>query len=115
VARARHDNQTAVRELRAAAEHEERTEKHIMMPGPIAPARELLGELLLDLGEPQAALEAFLHSQRSEPNRLRSLYGAARAAELADDREQARAYYSKVLQQAPTAAQRADMAHARPF
>ena len=68
-----------------------------MTPGSIKPARELLGEMLLDLGQPAAALEEFEASQQVEPNRFQGLSGAARAAELAGDRETARLYYAGLV------------------
>jgi hypothetical protein len=97
VARAEGRNQEALALLRAAAEREDATDKHPVTPGPIAPARELLGELLLELNAPGEALAAFEASQRVEPNRFRGLFGAARAADLAGDRERARTYYAQLL------------------
>ena len=65
--------------MRAAADREDRTEEHIMMPGRVIPVREMLGELLLDLGEPGTGIDRFRSSPcRPIPNRFRSLYGAAR-------------------------------------
>ena len=61
------------------------------------PARELLGELLLDLGDPRQALTEFERSHQVEPNRFKGWYGAARAAELSGDREKARTYYANLL------------------
>jgi tetratricopeptide (TPR) repeat protein len=84
--------------MRAAAELEESTEKHPVTPGAIKPAREMLGELLLEQGQPAQALIEFQTSQKSEPNRLQGLYGAARAAELAGDQAKARSYYAKLAQ-----------------
>jgi tetratricopeptide (TPR) repeat protein len=89
----------ALAALRAAADHEDRTEKHVVTPGPILPARELLGDLLMDLGRPAEALVQYEAAITKEPNRLRGIYGAARAAELAGDREKARQHYSHLLQQ----------------
>jgi hypothetical protein len=97
IARAEGRNQEALAVLRAAAEREDATDKHPVTPGPIAPARELLGELLLELNAPGEALAAFEASQRVEPNRFRGLYGAARAAELAGDRERAQTYYAHLV------------------
>ena len=84
--------------MRAAAELEESTEKHPVTPGAIKPAREMLGELLLEQGQPATALIEFETSQQSEPNRLQGLYGAARAAELAGNEAKARAYYAKLAE-----------------
>lgn len=78
---------TALAEMRAAAELEDKTEKNAITPGPLAPARELLGEMLLELERPAAALKEFQATLTREPNRFRSLYGAAEAAKLAGDRQ----------------------------
>jgi len=66
-------------------------------PGPLAPARELLAEMLLEANEPAQALREFEASMRVEPNRFRGLYGAARAASLAGDQTKARTHYSELL------------------
>jgi hypothetical protein len=69
----------ALRVMREAADREDRTEKNAVTPGPIAPAREQLGEMLLELKQPKAALEAFEITLKKEPNRFRALAGAAAA------------------------------------
>src|SRR5205823_12774623 len=97
VARAERRNDEAVALLRAAAEREDATEKHPVTPGPLAPARELLAEMLLEANEPVKALQEFEASMRVEPNRFRGLYGAARAASLAGDQTKARPHYSQLL------------------
>jgi tetratricopeptide (TPR) repeat protein len=88
----------AVEMLRRAADREDATDKHPVTPGPLVPARELLGEMLLELDRPAEALAEFQRSQAKEPNRLRGYYGAARAAELAGKAEVARDDYSKLLE-----------------
>jgi tetratricopeptide (TPR) repeat protein len=85
-------------QMRLAAEWEDKTEKHPVTPGPIIPARELLGDMLMDAGRPKDALAAYEHSMRVEPNRFRGYAGAARAAELAGEKEKAKQYYSKLLE-----------------
>ena len=87
----------SLRLMRAAAELDDATEKHPVTPGAILPAREQLGELLLELKRPAAALQEFETSLRSTPNRFNGLYGAARAARLAADRKRARVYYGRLL------------------
>src|SRR2546425_883957 len=82
--------------LRAAADREDATEKHPVTPGPLAPARELLADMLLEVNEPVKALREFESSMRVEPNRFRGLAGAARAAELAGDRTKAQAYSTQL-------------------
>ena len=86
----------ALKFMLAAADLEDRSDKHIVTPGRIVPARELLGEMLLELKQPDAALKAFETSQKREPNRFRNLLGSARAAEMAGDRARAVSYYAKL-------------------
>jgi tetratricopeptide (TPR) repeat protein len=83
--------------MRAAADLEDHNEKHIVTPGRVIPARELLGEMLLELRQPEAALKEFETSQLREPNRFRNYLGAARAAETAGDRGKAVIYYRKLV------------------
>ena len=75
----------ALAAMRAAADHEDQTEKHAVVPGPILPARELLGDMLMELGRPAEALPQYEASIAKEPNRFRGLYGAGLAAERAGD------------------------------
>jgi hypothetical protein len=83
----------ANRLARAAADLEDSTEKHPVTPGPVLPARELLGDLLLEVGQPAEALKAFETSLSNSPNRFNGLYGAARAAELSQNQDKAVKYY----------------------
>lgn len=92
-----HDDD-ALRLVRAAADVDDATEKHPVTPGAILPAREQLGELLLELKQPLAALQEFETSLRSAPNRFNGLYGAARAARLAGDQKRAKTYYGKLME-----------------
>ena len=87
-----------------------------MTPGSILPAREQLGELLLELKQPSAALQEFETSFHSTPNRFNGVYGAARAARLAGNQKSAKAYYGKLLQLARgTASARAEIEEAKRF
>jgi tetratricopeptide (TPR) repeat protein len=86
----------AERLLRAAAELEDTTDKNPVTPGAILPAREMLGDLLLELKQPAQALKEYETVLLTAPNRFNSLYGAAHAAELAGNRQKARAYYTKL-------------------
>jgi hypothetical protein len=116
IARAEGRDEDAVRLMRAAADREDKTEEHIMMPGRVIPVREMLGELLLELDQPSLALTAFEQSQLTDPNRFRNVYGAARAAELAGDRAKARTHYARLLQQVDAnSAARNEIAQARAF
>jgi tetratricopeptide (TPR) repeat protein len=94
-AEGRHEE--SLRLMRAAAELDDATDKHPVTPGAILPAREQLGELLLELKRPLAALQEFETSLRSAPNRFNGLYGAARAARLATDQKRAKTYYAKLM------------------
>ncbi len=83
----------ALRLAAAASALEERTEDLSNTAGRVLPARELEGELLLEVGRPDEALSAFRSALDRNPNRARSLYGAARAAELSGDAAAARRFY----------------------
>jgi tetratricopeptide (TPR) repeat protein len=87
----------ALRQMRAAADHEDATDKHPVTPGVILPARELLGEMLLELKQPVLAVVEFEASLRTAPNRFNALAGAGRAAKLSGDREKAKTYYAKLM------------------
>jgi tetratricopeptide (TPR) repeat protein len=82
--------------MRQAADLESRTEKSPISPGPVRPARELLGDMLLDAGQPAAALKEYEASQQREPNRFRGYYGAAVAAAKAGDQAKARANFDRL-------------------
>jgi tetratricopeptide (TPR) repeat protein len=84
--------------LREAADAEDKTEKHPVTPGPLAPARELYGAMLLDRGMANEALNAFEATLKKEPNRLGAYVGAARAAERSGDLAKAQQYYAKVVE-----------------
>ena len=93
-ARASGDDAAASRLARAGAELEETVEKHPVTPGPLLPARELEGDLLLDLGRHADALRSYEKTLEREPNRARALTGAARAAQLAKNADAARKHYA---------------------
>jgi hypothetical protein len=82
---------------RTAATREDATEKSAVTPGPVAPARELLGDMLLELKQPAAALKEYQAVMKKEPNRFRALYGAASAAALSGDQAQSKAIYAQLL------------------
>ena len=106
----------ALKLMREAAELEDKNEKHIVTPGRILPARELLGDMLYETGQPVLALKEYEASQQREPNRFRGYYGAARAAEAAGDRDKAAMYYGKLLTLAKSAdTERPELARARAF
>jgi tetratricopeptide (TPR) repeat protein len=106
----------ALRSMRAAADLEDKTEKHPVTPGPVLPARELLGELLMEVDQPARALPEFERVLQIAPNRLNSIYGAGRAAQLCRDRKKAGQRYSELLQLCGRAsAQRLEVQNARAF
>jgi hypothetical protein len=87
----------ALATMHEAVALEDGTEKSAISPGPIKPARELLGEMLLEMGRPAEALAEFEATMHKEPNRFRGVYGAAVAAERSADPEKAKAYYTRLL------------------
>jgi len=97
LAQAEGKSEEALQLMRSAADLEDATEKHPVTPGSVVPARELLGDLLLELKQPAQALSEFEASLRASPNRFNGLSGAARAAQLAGDTEKARSYYAKLV------------------
>ncbi|HEV2387588.1 MAG TPA: hypothetical protein VGS20_10080 [Candidatus Acidoferrales bacterium] len=82
--------------LREAADREDAVEKLPLTPGPIIPAREQLGELLLEKGQPKLALEAFQTALVGAPGRRGSLVGASRAARLAGEPKRAEFFRSEL-------------------
>ncbi|MGI9070061.1 MAG: tetratricopeptide repeat protein [Bryobacteraceae bacterium] len=97
-AHAEGDSEGAFRWMRSAADLEDKTDKNSVTPGPVLPARELLGELFMELDQPALASPEFEAVLRSSPKRFNATYGAARSAELSGDREMANQRYSEVLQ-----------------
>src|SRR5262249_25146918 len=91
------DREKALELMRAAAELEDSTEKHPVTPGSILPAREMLGDLVLETGQPAKALIEFEASLRNAPNRFNGLSGAARAAAASGDRKKAKTYYTQLV------------------
>jgi len=98
IAQARGNAHEAEKLMRAAADLEDKNEKHIVTPGRMIPARELLGDLLLEQKRYDAALKEYQASQAREPNRYRNYAGSAMAAEGMGDRESATAYYRKLIE-----------------
>jgi tetratricopeptide (TPR) repeat protein len=91
----KHDE--ALKAMSAAADSEDKTEKHPVTPGVPRPARELYGVMLLDRGKAKEALAAFEATLKKEPNRLNAYLGAAAAAEKAGDKAKTQEYYKKVV------------------
>jgi hypothetical protein len=114
LARSEGEDGDALRLLRAAADLEDSSEKNVAMENRLFPAREQLGFLLLEMGQPAAALVEFQASLLSAPNRLRGLYGAAQAAERAGLLSVAYDYQERLrLLTANATGQRAEIDYAR--
>jgi tetratricopeptide (TPR) repeat protein len=88
----------ALRLMRTAADNEDRSLKHVAMENRLYPMRELLGDLLLDMGQPGAALSEYEAALKASPNRYRGFWGAARAADAAGNRTKAAEYYGKLVE-----------------
>ncbi|MBC5766142.1 tetratricopeptide repeat protein [Ramlibacter albus] len=116
IAHAKGNTDDALKFMRAAADLEDRNEKHIVTPGRVVPARELLGEMLMLVNRPADALAAFEASHVREPNRFRGYLGAARAATAAGNTAKAADYYAKMVALAGDGgAPRPELAEARQF
>jgi hypothetical protein len=85
-----------IEEMRKAAAREDATEKHVVTPGPIIPARELLADLLLASGKAGEALQEYEAVLNKEPNRYRAVLGAARAASRAANESRARDLFKQL-------------------
>ena len=101
--------------MSAAADAEDKTEKHPVTPGVPKPARELYGVMLLEGGNAKEALAAFEATLTKEPNRLGAYAGAAKAAEKSGESAKAKEYYSKVAAIAAADSTRTEVADARAF
>ena len=95
---AEHRADSALAHMRDAAAHEDATEKSAVTPGPLAPARELLGDMLMDLNRPAEALAEYRATLTREPNRFRTLYGAMRAASASGGQQAASQYLAELKQ-----------------
>src|SRR5438477_1548342 len=101
--------------MRQAADIEDRSEKNIVTPGRLLPARELLGDMLLELKRPAEALKEYEASQLREPNRYRGLYGAGQAAAQSGNLDKARRYFSSLIELAGSGDLRPEMDEARRY
>jgi tetratricopeptide (TPR) repeat protein len=105
---------TCMSTLRAAADREDKTEKHVVTPGRLLPAREILAYVTLDSGDAAAALREFETVLQRDPNRLRAFAGAARAAQASGDKTKAADYAAKVVELTASAdTQLGEVAHAK--
>lgn len=91
------NNDDALSLMLASAEIELNTDKQSLTPGEVLPAQELLGDLLIELGEPTKALEAYNLNLSIRPNRFNSIYGAAIASMQSGNNEKATVYFKQLL------------------
>src|SRR3954463_12755574 len=115
IALAENRNDEALSLMRQAADTEDKNEKHPVTPGRLLPAREQLGDMLMEVKRPAEALKEYEQSMQREPNRFRGYYGAALAAEMSGDAKTARKYYSSLVQMAGKGEPRAELTLARSY
>jgi tetratricopeptide (TPR) repeat protein len=101
--------------MRQAADIEDKSEKNIVTPGRLVPARELLGDMLMELKRPAEALKEYEASQQREPNRYRGLYGAGQAAAQSGNRDKARQHFRALIEVAGSGDPRPEMEQARKY
>lgn len=89
-------NKEASALMELAANMEDNTQKHPVTPGEVLPSRELLADMLLQMGQPEKALEAYKAALQEHPNRFNGLYGAGLAAEGSNHQEKAISYYQQL-------------------
>jgi tetratricopeptide (TPR) repeat protein len=110
------DDKKALDLVRAAADLDATMDKHPATPASVLPARELLADLLLELGQPQEALKEYALSLRAEPNRFRSILGEARAASQTGDLVASRNAYQKLVALSTSASsERPELLEAKAF
>ena len=88
----------AIKLMSETSDREDLTDKAAVTPGPLAPARELLGYMLLENNQPKEALAAFEAVMKKEPNRFLAIYGAAKAAEATKQTTKAKTYYKQIVE-----------------
>jgi tetratricopeptide (TPR) repeat protein len=104
----------ALAQMRETADMEDLTDKSAVTPGPIAPARELLGAMLLENNQPKEALAEFEAVMKKEPNRFLAIYGAAKAAETAKQTAKAKGYFKQLVEMCKDAGtERPELQYAR--
>ncbi len=115
VSLAQKKNDEALDLMRQAAGMEDRSEKNIVTPGRLVPARELLGDMLFELHRPADALKEYEASQVREPNRYRGLYGSGIAASESGDKAKAKLYFGRLVEMAGSASARTETGNARAY
>ena len=113
---AKGNNEEAIALMIESADMEDKTQKHAVTPGEVLPARELLGDMLLDMNKPAQALEAYQLDLKLHPNRFNGVYGAAVAAKNSGEHEMAILYFEELLKLAEGVdSDRAELEEAREF
>ena len=108
-------NSEALALMTEAVEMEEATQKHPVTPGEVLPARELLGDMFMEMNDPRKALEAYEEDLKTHPNRFNGLYGAGLAAEKLGNDEKANTYYNQLLKVASSNSDRPELAAAKKY
>ena len=104
----------AIAQMRETADMEDLTDKSAVTPGPIAPARELLGYMLLENAQPKEALVEFEAVMKKEPNRFLAIYGAGKAAEGSKQAAKAKGFYKQLVEMCKDAGtERPELQYAR--
>jgi tetratricopeptide (TPR) repeat protein len=101
--------------MRSTADLEDKSEKREGPPARLMPARELLGEMLLEMKRPAEALKEFEASEKHDPNRFRGLYGAGQAAAQSGDNAKAKRYFTRLLELAAKGEPRAEIEQAKAY
>jgi tetratricopeptide (TPR) repeat protein len=101
----------ALKEIREAAEHQEKNGGEAVG----LPAREMLADMLLELKRPKEALAEYRTVLKNAPNRFDALLGAARAAHAVGDTNEAQILYTKLAEECPPGADRPELAEAKTF
>ena len=113
---AKGNNEEAIALMTESADMEDKTLKHAVTPGEVLPARELLGDMLLDMNKPAQALEAYQLNLKLHPNRFNGIYGAAIAAQNLGDQKKATNYFKELLKLAEGVdSDRAELEEARDY
>jgi len=111
---AKGDKAGGIKAMTEAAVMEDGTEKAAVTPGPIAPARELLGYMFLENNQPKEAMAEFDAVMKKEPNRFLAIYGAAKASEAMKQTTKAKGFYKQIVAMCDQAGtERAELQEAR--
>jgi tetratricopeptide (TPR) repeat protein len=108
-------NSSALIKMDSAAKMEDATEKSPVTPGEVIPARELLADMLLEMGDQTKALLAYQADLEIHPNRFNALYGAGLASEKCGDRKTAASYYRQLSDICAIRSERPELTKARMF